>query len=36
MDKFTKLAIRKSRKKAPAAIGRKMSVVIWHILSKKT
>ena len=36
MDKFTKLAIRKSRKKALVAIGRKMSVIIWHILSKKT
>jgi transposase len=36
MDKFTKLAIRKSRKKALVAIGRKMLVVIWHILSEKT
>jgi hypothetical protein len=36
MDKFTKLAIRKSPKKAPVAVGRKMSVVIWHILSEKT
>jgi hypothetical protein len=36
MDKFTKLAIRKSRKKALVAIGRKMLVIIWHILSEKT
>ena len=36
MDKFTKLAIRKSRKKALVAIGRKILVIIWHILSEKT
>ena len=36
MDKFTKLAIRKSRKKALVAIGRKMLVIIWHILSENT
>jgi transposase len=36
MDKFTKLAIRKSRKKALVAIGRKMLVIMWHILSEKT
>ena len=36
MDKFTKLAIRKPRKKALVAIGRKMLVIIWHILSEKT
>jgi transposase len=36
MDKFTKLAIRKPRKKALVAIGRKMLVIIWHILSGKT
>jgi hypothetical protein len=36
MDKFTKLAIRKSRKKALVAIGRKILVIIWHILNEKT
>lgn len=36
MDKFTKLAIRKPRKKALVAIGRKMLVIIWHLLSEKT
>jgi transposase len=36
MTKFTKLAIRKSRKKALVAIGRKMLVIMWHILSEKT
>ena len=36
MDKFMKLALRKSRKKALVAIGRKMLVIIWHILSEKT
>jgi transposase len=36
MDKFTKLAIRKSRKKALVAIGRKILVIVWHILSEKT
>jgi Transposase and inactivated derivatives len=36
MDKFTKLAIRKPRKKALVAIGRKILVIIWHILSEKT
>ncbi|GHV26881.1 hypothetical protein FACS1894176_08180 [Bacteroidia bacterium] len=36
MDKFQKLAMRKSRKKALVAIGRKMLVIIWHILSEKT
>jgi transposase len=36
MDKFTKLAIRKSRKKALVAIGRKILVIIWHVLSEKT
>ena len=36
MDKFTKLAIRKSRKKALVAIGRKILVIMWHILSEKT
>ena len=35
-DKFTRLAIRKSRKKALVAIGRKMLVIIWHILSERT
>jgi len=36
MDRFQKLAMRKSRKKALVAIGRKMLVIMWHILSKKT
>jgi len=36
MDKFQKLAMRKSRKKALVAIGRKILVIIWHILSEKT
>ncbi len=36
MDKFQKLAMRKSRKKALVAIGRKMLVIVWHILSEKT
>lgn len=35
MNKFQKLAMRKSRKKALVAIGRKMLVIIWHILSEK-
>ncbi len=34
-DKFTKLAMRKSRKKALIAIARKMGVVIWNVLSKQ-
>ncbi|GHT50261.1 hypothetical protein FACS189440_17360 [Bacteroidia bacterium] len=36
MDKFQKLAMRKPRKKGLVAIGRKMLVIIWHILSEKT
>jgi len=36
MEKFLKLVLRKSRKKALVAIGRKILVVIWHILSEKT
>jgi len=36
MDKFHKLAMRKSRKKALVAIGRKILVIIWHILNEKT
>jgi len=36
MDKFQKLAMRKSRKKALVAIGRKILVIIWHILKEKT
>jgi hypothetical protein len=36
MDKFTKLAMRKSRKKALVAIGRKILVIIWHVLHEKT
>ncbi|GHV61351.1 IS110 family transposase ISMac14 [Bacteroidia bacterium] len=36
MEKFQKLAIRKSRKKALVAIGRKILVIIWHILSEQT
>jgi len=36
MDKFQKLAMRKSRKKALVAIGRKILVIIWHLLKEKT
>jgi transposase len=36
MDKFQKLAMRKSRKKALVAIGRKILVIIWHVLREKT
>ena len=36
MDKFQKMAMRKSRKKALVAIGRKILVIIWHILNEKT
>jgi len=36
MDKFQKLAMRKSRKKALVAIGRKILVIIWHVLHEKT
>jgi len=36
MDKFQKLAMRKSRKKALVAIGRKILVIIWHVLKEKT
>ena len=36
MDKFQKLAMRKSRKKALVAIGRKILVIIWHVLAEKT
>jgi transposase len=35
MDKFKKLAMRKSRKKALVAIGRKILVIIWHVLHEK-
>jgi transposase len=35
MDKFQKLAMRKSRKKALVAIGRKILVIIWHVLHEK-
>ena len=35
MDKFNKLAIRKSRKKALIAIARKILVVVWHVLDEK-
>jgi len=35
MEKFTKIAIRKARKKALIAIARKLLVITWHILSKK-
>ena len=34
-EKFQKLVIRKSRKKALIAIARKIGVVIWNVLSKK-
>ena len=36
MDKFQKQAIRKPRKKALVAIGRKILVIIWHLLKEKT
>jgi transposase len=36
MDRFQKLAMRKSRKKALVAIGRKILVIIWHVLKEKT
>ena len=36
MDKFQKLAMRKSRKKALVAVGRKLLVIIWHVLYEKT
>jgi len=36
MDKFQKLAMRKPRKKALVAIGRKILVIIWHVLKEKT
>ena len=36
MDKFQKLSIRKPRKKALVAIGRKILVIIWHVLKEKT
>jgi len=36
MDKFQKLSMRKSRKKALVAIGRKILVIIWHVLKEKT
>jgi transposase len=35
MDKFTKLAIRKSRKKALIAIARKILTIAWHIMAEK-
>jgi len=35
MEKFNRLAMRKSRKKALIAIARKMAVIIWNILSRK-
>ena len=35
-DKFTKLSMRKSTKKALIAIGRKILVIVWHILREKT
>lgn len=34
-DKFAKLAMRKSRKKALIAIARKIGVVIWNVLAKQ-
>jgi len=36
MDKFQKLAMRKSRKKALVAIGRKILTIIWHVMKDKT
>ena len=35
MEKFNRLAMRKSRKKALIAIARKMLVIIWHVLNEK-
>jgi transposase len=35
MEKFNRLAIRKSRKKALIAIARKILVTVWHILNEK-
>ena len=35
MDKFTRLAMRKSRKKALIAIARKIGVIIYHVLEYK-
>lgn len=34
-EKFNRLAMRKSRKKALVAIARKMTVIIWHVLHDK-
>jgi transposase len=36
MDKFQKPAMRKPGKKALVAIGRKILVIIWHVLKEKT
>jgi len=35
MEKHNRLAIRKSRKKALVAIARKLTVIIWHVLTHK-
>ena len=35
MEKFNRLAMRKSRKKALIAIARKILVIIWHVLHEK-
>ncbi|NDV67241.1 IS110 family transposase [Bacteroides sp. 224] len=35
MEKHNRLAIRKSRKKALVAIARKITVIIWHVLTHK-
>ena len=36
MEKFNRLAIRKSRKKALVAIARKILVITWNLLNDKT
>jgi len=36
MEKFNRLAMRKSRKKALIAIARKMLVIIWNVLNEKS
>ena len=35
MEKYNRLAIRKSRKKALVAIARKITVIIWYVLSQR-
>ena len=35
MEKFNRLAMRKSRKKALIAMARKIAVIIWNVLSRE-